>query len=42
MAYERARDFYGVNEFETITYVGDGLWDFKASQKMRYHFIGIA
>jgi phosphoglycolate phosphatase-like HAD superfamily hydrolase len=42
IAYERARDFYGVNDFETITYVGDGLWDLKASQKMRYHFIGIA
>ncbi len=42
MAYERARDFYGVNEFETITYVGDGLWDLKASQKMGYHFIGIS
>jgi len=42
IAYERARVFYDVNEFETVTYIGDGIWDLRASQKMGYRFIGIA
>ena len=41
IAYTRALDFWGVSEFETVTYVGDGVWDLRASKKMGYHFIGI-
>ena len=41
MAYTRALDLWGVSEFETVTYIGDGVWDIKASKKMGYHFIGI-
>ena len=41
IAYTRALDFWGVAEFETVTYVGDGVWDLRASNKMGYHFIGI-
>ncbi len=41
MAYTRALDFWGVIEFETVTYVGDGVWDLKASAQLGYHFIGI-
>jgi phosphoglycolate phosphatase-like HAD superfamily hydrolase len=41
IAYTRALDFWGVGEFETVTYVGDGVWDLRASYKMGYHFIGI-
>jgi phosphoglycolate phosphatase-like HAD superfamily hydrolase len=33
---------WGVSEFETVTYVGDGVWDLKASRNMGYHFMGIA
>jgi phosphoglycolate phosphatase-like HAD superfamily hydrolase len=41
IAHARALDFWGVGKFETVTYVGDGVWDIKASNKMGYHFIGI-
>jgi len=41
IAYMRALDFWGVKEFKTVTYVGDGMWDLQASKKMGYHFIGI-
>jgi phosphoglycolate phosphatase-like HAD superfamily hydrolase len=34
-------DIYGVQAFDTVTYVGDGMWDLKASKKLGYHFIGI-
>jgi len=42
IAYERARVFHRVDGFETVTYVGDGIWDIKASQKLGFNFIGIA
>ena len=41
MALSRALDVWGVGEFETVTYVGDGVWDLRASNQMGYHFIGI-
>lgn len=41
IAYTRALDFWSVNKFETVTYIGDGVWDLKASKNMGYHFIGI-
>lgn len=31
----------GLNEFKTITYVGDGLWDFKTTTELGINFIGI-
>jgi len=40
-AFKRARVFYGVQEFDTVTYIGDGMWDLEASKKLGYHFIGI-
>lgn len=40
-AHERALDFRGEREFKTVTYVGDGIWDLRASRTMGYHFIGI-
>ena len=41
IAYTRSLDFWGVSDFETVTYIGDGVWDLKASKKLGYHFIGI-
>jgi len=32
---------YGGHPFKKITYIGDGEWDARASQKLRYDFIGI-
>jgi phosphoglycolate phosphatase-like HAD superfamily hydrolase len=40
-AYARALDRWREKKFETVTYVGDGVWDLIASEKMGYHFIGI-
>jgi phosphoglycolate phosphatase-like HAD superfamily hydrolase len=40
-AFKRALGIYGVRAFDTVTYVGDGMWDLKASKKLGYHFIGI-
>jgi len=30
-----------LNSFDTITYIGDGLWDFKTTQALGINFIGI-
>jgi phosphoglycolate phosphatase-like HAD superfamily hydrolase len=40
-AYDRTLEFYGGSQFQTITYVGDGVWDGIASKQLNYHFIGI-
>ena len=31
----------GLDEFSTITYVGDGLWDYKTTRELGINFIGI-
>jgi phosphoglycolate phosphatase-like HAD superfamily hydrolase len=41
IACSRALDLFSVSRFETVTYIGDGVWDLKASKNMGYHFIGI-
>jgi len=41
VAYARAGDLYGVSQFETVTYVGDGVWDIRASRELGYQFIGV-
>ena len=40
-AYERALIFYRRSQFQTVTYIGDGVWDGIASKQLNYHFIGI-
>jgi phosphoglycolate phosphatase-like HAD superfamily hydrolase len=40
-AGDRARTFYCQSEFETVTYIGDGIWDGIASRNLDYQFIGI-
>ena len=40
-AHTRALEHFRVSEFETVTYVGDAVWDLKASKNIGYHFIGI-
>ena len=34
-------DKHHIKGFETITYFGDGLWDFKTTQKLEINFIGV-
>jgi phosphoglycolate phosphatase-like HAD superfamily hydrolase len=40
-AYQRSIEFYQQSQFETVTYVGDGIWDGVASKHLDYHFVGI-
>jgi phosphoglycolate phosphatase-like HAD superfamily hydrolase len=40
-AYQRSIYLYRQPEFETVTYIGDGVWDGVASQQLDYQFIGI-
>jgi phosphoglycolate phosphatase-like HAD superfamily hydrolase len=41
IAVVRAGDFYGINKFDRIVYVGDGPWDLQTSRSLGYEFIGI-
>lgn len=38
---KEALEKYNVKEFESITYFGDGLWDFKTTQTLGIDFIGV-
>jgi len=40
-AVDRARESYEVSEFRSTTYLGDGRWDFWATQKLRIPFVGV-
>jgi phosphoglycolate phosphatase-like HAD superfamily hydrolase len=40
-AEERARSYYQQSQFESITYVGDGVWDGIAARSLDYQFVGI-
>jgi phosphoglycolate phosphatase-like HAD superfamily hydrolase len=40
-AYRRSISFYEQSQFETVTYVGDGVWDGVAAKNLAYHFVGI-
>ena len=41
LAIQRARKSYGVDSFEHIVYVGDGVWDVKAARACKIGFLGI-
>ena len=41
IAERRARDRYGAPGFDTITYVGDGVWDARAAANLGWRFLGI-
>lgn len=40
-AVARAKHFYNKNHYHQITYVGDRLWDLKATQTLGIDFIGV-
>jgi phosphoglycolate phosphatase-like HAD superfamily hydrolase len=42
MAMTRAADACGRRRFDSVTYVGDGVWDARAARNLNYRFIGIA
>ena len=41
IAERRARDRHGAPGFETITYVGDGVWDARAAASLGWRFLGV-
>ncbi|GAB5409351.1 MAG: HAD family hydrolase [Balneolaceae bacterium] len=41
LAISRSLAKTGLREFSTITYVGDGLWDWKTTNELGINFIGI-
>ena len=41
ISLERAKRKYDMHNFQTITYIGDGVWDYSASKDLGFNFIGI-
>lgn len=41
LAELRARERHGVPGFETITYIGDGVWDARAAANLGWRFLGV-
>lgn len=41
IAYTRAVGACDIGAFETVTYVGDGVWDIRAAKALGYAFIGV-
>jgi len=42
ISLNRAKIKYDVQNFNSVTYVGDGVWDVVASRNLGFNFIGIA
>ncbi len=40
-AIQRAREHHGIEAFDQIISVGDGLWDLKTARNLDVHFMGI-
>jgi phosphoglycolate phosphatase-like HAD superfamily hydrolase len=40
-AYERAKAHKNRASFDSVTYVGDAIWDFTASKNLGYSFIAV-
>ena len=41
MAENRSLSHYGVSHFDSVVYVGDAVWDTRASANLGYSFIGV-
>lgn len=42
VAAERAKEVYGQQDWNSVVYVGDGIWDLRAAKSLRIGFVGIA
>jgi len=40
-ALERAKQYYGVNHFAHLVYIGDGLWDRHSCATLKMPFVGV-
>ncbi len=38
---QKVKESNGIQEFKSVTYVGDGIWDLNSALKLGYNFIGI-
>lgn len=41
LAIEESLAMAKLDKFDTVTYIGDGLWDFKTANKLGINFIGV-
>ena len=41
LVIQEAKMKHAIQTFESITYFGDGLWDFKTTQNLKIDFIGV-
>jgi len=41
LSEERAQSAYNVHAFDSVVYVGDGIWDVRSAHSVGYHFIGV-
>jgi len=41
IAADRAKAHYQTEQFESITYLGDAVWDYKTTSELGWAFIGI-
>jgi phosphoglycolate phosphatase-like HAD superfamily hydrolase len=37
----RAQNAYNVRAFDSVVYIGDGIWDVRSAHSVGYHFIGV-
>ena len=40
-AIEKAKKYYGIDDFEHIISFGDGLWDATTAENLGLHFVGV-
>ncbi|MFO1258270.1 MAG: HAD family hydrolase [Gammaproteobacteria bacterium] len=40
-AIRKSEKYYHSNRFQTVTYVGDGFWDYEAARALNLNFIGV-
>ena len=41
LSEERAQKAYNINSFDSVVYVGDGVWDVRSAHSVGYHFLGV-
>jgi phosphoglycolate phosphatase-like HAD superfamily hydrolase len=41
-AVRRSKEWYRLQEFSAVVVVGDGVWDLRSAQRMKFGFVGVA
>lgn len=42
LSEKRACSRHNVDGYDSVVYVGDGIWDLRAARSLGYHFVGVA